>query len=68
MRVTNHVVTPDVRPVPAQTRILEKLGKLAGDVGQEPIGKVTEDITRAFEAGDSDHESRRCAGGLPVRP
>ena len=54
VRVKNHIVTQDVRPVPAQTRILEKWGKLAGDVGQEPIGKVTEDIKRAFEAGGSD--------------
>ena len=55
VRSRNHIVTQDVKPVLAQTRILKKWSVLADQVGNEPIGKVTEDITRAFEADGSDN-------------
>lgn len=55
VRARNHIVTQDVKPVAAQTRILRKWGALADEVGNRRIGEVTEDITRAFEADGSDN-------------
>jgi 5'-nucleotidase len=51
----NHIVTQDVEPVLALSQILSKWSALADEVGNEPIGKVTEDITRAFEPDGSDN-------------
>ncbi len=64
VRSRNHIVTQDVKPVRAQTRILKKWSVLADKVGNEPIGKVTEDITRAFEADDDDRGKESGASNL----
>ena len=64
VRSRNHIVTQDVKPVLAQTRILKKWSVLADQVGNEPIGKVTEDITRAFTAGDEDRGKESGASNL----
>jgi 5'-nucleotidase len=54
VRARNHVVTQDVKPVPALSKIIRKWSKLAGDVGNEPVGELTEEATRAFTDGDED--------------
>lgn len=65
VRATNHVVTQDVKPVLAQTRILNKWGALGDKVGNEEIGKVTEDITRATDAeGGEDRGAESNASNL----
>jgi 5'-nucleotidase len=64
VRSRNHIVTQDVKPIAAQTRILKKWSVLADKVGNEPIGKVTEDITRAFTAGDEDRGKESGASNL----
>jgi 5'-nucleotidase len=47
---TNHVVDQMVAPDPALTAVLDKWRPLADEVGNEPIGEITADITRAFSA------------------
>lgn len=65
VRATNHVVTQDVKPVRAQTRILNKWGALGDKVGNEEIGKVTADITRATDAeGGEDRGAESNASNL----
>lgn len=61
----NHIVTQDVQPVREQTRIINKWSRLADEVGNQPIGEATEDITRAFDAsGDEDRGAESGASNL----
>ena len=64
VRARNHLVTQDVKPVAAQTKILRKWSRLAGDVGEQPVGELTEDATRAFTDGDEDRGKESSASNL----
>ena len=60
----NHVVTQDVEPVAAQTRIINKWNRLAAEVGDQEVGTITEDITRGFTDGSEDRGIESGASNL----
>jgi 5'-nucleotidase len=64
VRARNHVVTQDVRPVRRQTRIIRKWSRLAGEVGDQPVGRLTEPATRAFTDGEEDRTKESSASNL----
>jgi 5'-nucleotidase len=61
---TNHVVTQDVAPDPAQTAILDKWGPKADVVGSVPVGEATAPITRAVTGGREDRGIESDLGNL----
>ncbi len=52
--VTNHVVTQDVAPDPAETAVIAKWKSMADAVGNRVVGQISESITRR---GDRQLES-----------
>jgi 5'-nucleotidase len=61
---TNHVVTQDVAPDPAQSAILAKWEPLADEVGSVPVGEATATITRAVSGGREDRGAESSLGNL----
>ncbi|HUG46890.1 MAG TPA: bifunctional metallophosphatase/5'-nucleotidase [Candidatus Limnocylindria bacterium] len=53
---TNHVVHQSVDPHPDLTAVLDKWRPLAQELGNQPVGQITADITRA--GGPADDRSR----------
>lgn len=65
VQARNHIVRQNVAPVRMQTRIIDKWSRLADEVGDQPIGEVTEDITRATDAaGNEDRGAESGASNL----
>jgi 5'-nucleotidase len=62
---TNHVVEQAaLTPDPVQTEILAKWGELAAEVGNQPVGQITDDILRAFVGTSEDRGSESDLGNL----
>jgi 5'-nucleotidase len=61
---TNHAVTQDVAPDPAQTAILAKWKPIADEIGLVPVGEVTADISRAVTGGREDRGIESNLGNL----
>lgn len=63
--VTNHpVLQTDLTPDPVQTAILAKWAPLAVAVGNSPVGKISETVTRGGDPTGSDRGVESAAGNL----
>jgi 5'-nucleotidase len=62
---TNHVVEQEALTAdPVQTEILEKWSTIAAEVGNQPVGQIIADITRAFVGTAEDRGSESDLGNL----
>lgn len=61
---TNHLVHQAVDPHPALTAVLEKWRPLADELGNQPVGEITADITRAPGPGGDDRSLESDLGNM----
>ena len=62
--VNHEVLQDDLTPDPAVTAILDRWAPLAEDIGDSPIGMITETITRGGEPSGDDRGVESAAGNL----
>jgi 5'-nucleotidase len=60
----NHIVTQDVPRDPALTAVLDKWRPLASVIGNEPVGEITANITRAFTGPAEDRGAESNLGNM----
>jgi 5'-nucleotidase len=65
LTATNHVVTQTVAKDPALTAIITRWRTLSDDIGNQPVGEITADITRKYEpTGPDDRGAESDLGNM----
>jgi 5'-nucleotidase len=65
LTATNHVVTQTVAKDPALTAIITRWKTLSDDIGNQPVGEITADITRKYEpTGPDDRGAESDLGNM----